>query len=107
VSHLRRKSEGGELLEIYKAKQAINKIPNKMGDIHPAKVPQMATPANNIVKARNTLLERSGFTKRSTTSTTAGLRKRIAGFQAIDEFGNLIGKDARKIIVKAIITKDV
>ena len=78
-----------------------------MGDIHPAIVPQMATPANNMVRVRKTLLDRSGFTKRSTTSTTAGLRKRIAGFHAIDELGNLIGKDARRIVAMAIITKDV
>jgi hypothetical protein len=78
-----------------------------MGDIHPAKVPKMATPANKMVRVRKTLLERNGFTKRRTTSTTAGIRMRIICFQAINELGNLIGKDAKRIVTTAIIAKDV
>ena len=78
-----------------------------MGDIHPANVPKMATPANNMVRVRKTLLERSGFTKRRTTSTTAGIRKRIADCQSINELGNLIGKDAIRIVTRATIPKDV
>jgi len=94
-------------LEIYKARHATKNIPIKIGDIHPAIVPKMATPANNMIRTRKTFFERNGLTKRSTTSTTAGLIMRIAGFQAIIELGNLIGKDARRIVTRAIITKDV
>ena len=68
-------------VERYKAKNAINRIANMIGDINSAIVNKIALPAKRTVIERNTFLESSGLAKRSATSTTAGLRNKIAGFQ--------------------------
>jgi hypothetical protein len=70
-------------------------------------VSQTATPAKTTFRKRKALLERSGLTKRNMTSTTAGLRNRIAGSQAILEFGNLNGKDASRSTASVTITNEV
>jgi hypothetical protein len=93
-------------LEKYKTKHATKKIPIRIGDIHPARVNKKAITAKRPVIKRKTLFERTGSAKRSATSTMAGLRKRIAGFQAMNEFGNLMGKDARRSRARAITAKD-
>jgi len=78
-----------------------------IGDINPAIVSKVALPAKSPIMERKTFLESSGLAKRSATSTIAGLRNKIAGFQYISEFGNLKGKEPRIRIASAIITKDV
>ncbi len=52
-----------------------------IGDINPAIVSKVALPAKSPIMERKTSLESSGLAKRSATSTIAGLRNKIAGFQ--------------------------
>jgi hypothetical protein len=87
--------------------QATKNIPNSTGDIQPKIIPKTAIPVKNRMTARKTFLEQSGFKNRSTTITIAGLAKRIAGFQAINEPGNLAGKEPKTSANNRITTKDV
>jgi hypothetical protein len=94
-------------LEKYRAKQATKNTPSIVGDIQPTIVPRIATTIKDNMKMRKVFWERSGFMKRSPTITTAGIRKRTAGFQRIVEPGNLNGADTKRSTTIKTIAKDV
>ena len=77
-----------------------------MGEIQPARVTKMAASATSMTMKKNALLGRTCLANGSKTRTTAGLKKRSAGPQAMDECGNLIGKDARRTKASAMTAKD-